>query len=115
MDVNDDGVPFSRRPYSYDPFAVFDIRKALQFINHNPKLKWISYFNDEEDHHLTSSLSSGEEEEFFTPSCGPSTTSDDKFKEEFFALVKKALLDNYNIDSKAMKDNKEHIEKMCKV
>ena len=64
---------------------------------------------------MTSSLSSGEEEEFFTPSCGPSTTSDDKFKEEFFALVKKALLDNYNIDSKAMKDDKEHIEKMCKV
>ena len=104
--------PFHVGPILTTPSQYSTLEKALQFINHNPKLKWISYFNDEDDHHLTSSLSSGEEEEFFTPSCGPSTTSDDKFKEEFFALVKKALLDNYNI---AMKDNKEHIKKMCKV
>ena len=108
--------PFHVGPILTTPSQYSTLEKALQFINHNPKLKWISYFNDEDDHHLTSSRSSGEEEEFFTPGCHwPSTTSDDKFKEEFFALVKKALLDNYNIDSKATKDNKEHIKKMCKV
>ncbi len=98
---------------------MFDIRRALQQIN-LPELKWISDDNEEDDYQSTfsqpSSVISSDEEEFFTPRSGPSITSDcsefdQKFKEEFVELVKKAL-DNYKTASKSMKENKEYLKDM---